>query len=153
VALTSLTVTGNIAGNTGGGIAVNTPLAAGRPQIWNSIIAGNSAMAGYDITGSIFSKGYNLVGSVSSSSGWNAFDIQGTDGDGYVNPGLGSLQDNGGWTQTLVVPPSSPAYRKGDTALQTNADPLNKDQRGLTRNGFVNGIRVVTIGAYDPDAS
>jgi hypothetical protein len=68
--------------------------------------------------------------------------------------GLGTLQDNGGMTQTIGVPSSSIAYRNGDTSLQRAGDPLNKDQRGLTRNGVDRfGNAVVTIGAYDPDAS
>src|SRR5262249_35055327 len=65
-----------------------------------------------------------------------------------TNPMLGTLQNNGGPTQTLALLAGSPAIDAGSNAL---ASSLTSDQRGLAR--FVNGT--ADIGAYEfqPDAT
>jgi hypothetical protein len=127
--------------------------------LWNSIVAGNTAQAqGQDIYGPISSLGYNLIGAVDATNGntWLANDQTGTVAN-PLNPGLDplGLQDNGGPTNTIRVLNTSPAYRRGDPGLQDLPldDARRTDQRGLTRNGMVDMNQVVTIGAYDPDAS
>ena len=82
------------------------------------------------------SHGYNLLGNPVDASGWVDTDLL------HVNPLLGTLQANGGPTQTMALMPGSPALDAGDPA-QLGVP----DQRGVVRTGGVN------IGAYQASAS
>ena len=57
---------------------------------------------------------YNLIGTGGSGGLTN-----GVNGNqvGVANPGLGTLADNGGPTQTIALLPGSPAIDKGSNAL------------------------------------
>ena len=61
-----------------------------------------------------------------------------------ADPLLGSLQDNGGFTQTMALLPGSPAIDAGD-----NANCPATDQRGVTRPQGSG----CDIGAYEYEAS
>src|SRR5205814_3297115 len=61
---------------------------------------------------------------------------------GVTNPGLGTLANNGGLTQTVSLLPGSPAIDRGSNAFVTAGET---DQRALTR--IVNGT--VDLGALE----
>jgi CSLREA domain-containing protein len=138
--LTSCTVSGNAAASTagsgsGGGLYFDG--SAGSFQLDNTIVAGNSAASnGADASGSFSSLGYNLIGITDGSSGWLGSDLTGT-ASSPLDPGLGTLSDNGGPTQTMALLDGSVARGAGDPALLGTAD-----QRGVARTGAVD------IGAF-----
>jgi hypothetical protein len=106
-------------------------------RMYDTILAGNSAdTAGSDLYGGIASLGHNLIGSTSGGSGFAASDLL------NVNPQLGSLQNNGGPTQTLALLPGSPAIDAGD-----NTSAPAYDQRGPGFPRVVNGA--IDIGAFE----
>ncbi|MBD2415260.1 cadherin domain-containing protein, partial [Nostoc calcicola FACHB-3891] len=153
--LSNVTVSGNSAVNTGGGIG-HLATGTGRTSslsLTNVTIANNSAAFGSALSNisqtgavsavtqynnSIFANntgsaniGNFGTGTVVQSLGYNIS----SDGSGNltatgdlrnINPLLGSLQNNGGSTPTHALLPSSPAIGAGNTTLTT-------DQRGITR--------------------
>ena len=102
----------------GGGIF----LQAGTLSLNNSIVAGNTALTGPDINGTINSGDYNLIGNPSGTifSGSPAHNKTG------VDPKLGALANNGGQTDTHAPSPDSPAVDAGKSSVST-------DQRGKIR--------------------
>jgi predicted outer membrane repeat protein len=108
----------------------------GTVTMGDTIIAGNFASPGPDVYGTVTSNGYNLIGDPSGGSGFVATDLL------DQNPLLGSLQNNGGPTQTMALLPGSPAIDAGSNAL---LGKITTDQRGLP--GIVNGT--VDIGAFE----
>ncbi len=153
-AIMNCTLTGNTAVRAGGGIATTDTDGI----IKNTIIAGNTGGDSPDIySTAINSGGHNLIGNVGNQN----FHTN-TEGDRYgdpyntttpntgafesataIDPKLGELADNGGYTRTHALLVGSPAIDAGD-----NADAPDTDQRGITR--IVNGI--IDIGAVE-DAS
>jgi hypothetical protein len=107
-----------ISGNQGGGIA-------GSATLQNSIVAHSP---GGNCYGTMISNGYNMSSdgtcNFSSSGDWNNTD-----------PLLGSLQPNGGPTQTQALLPGSPAIDAGNPSGCTdgNGHLLKTDQRGYPR--------------------
>ena len=106
----------------------------------NSIVAGNTNASGAsDIpTGfplTAVSGSNNLIG-----TGGSGGLMDGNNGNkvGVANPGLGSLANNGGPTQTVALLPGSPAIHAG---MDGTGVPMT-DQRGVPRVGGVD------IGAY-----
>src|SRR5207253_1308987 len=99
----------------------------------NSIIAQNVASANLDLSATLISLGHNLIGSTAGVAGLVSSDLTG------LNPALGSLQSNGGPTQTLALLSGSPAIDAGDPTAAPGTD-----QRGLPR--VVNAI--IDIGAF-----
>jgi hypothetical protein len=89
---------------------------AADPSITNSILYGNSGGEIYDLSGaravtySIVQGGYPGIGNLDA------------------DPLLASLQDNGGFTQTMALGVGSPAIDAGE-----NANCPETDQRGLAR--------------------
>jgi hypothetical protein len=115
------TIAGNSAHGGGGGISNNL----GAASLQNTIVANNT---GGNCLNSLTSDGYNL-----SSDGTCNFkstgDLNNTD------PRLGPLQNNGGLTQTMALPPGSPAIDAGNPAGCTDGrgNLLKTDQRGYPR--------------------
>jgi hypothetical protein len=103
----------------------------------NTILVGNEWNGG--CAGSITDGGGNLSYSDTTCPGINA------------DPALGSLQDNGGLTQTMALGAGSPAIDAGNTAGCQNAQINNRDQRGYARFVDGNGDKVAAcdIGAYE----
>ncbi|MFC1777580.1 choice-of-anchor Q domain-containing protein [Pseudomonadota bacterium] len=107
----------------------------------SSIIAG-SVFNDCNGNGTITSLGYNLLGREDNcvftpSTG----DVIGT--EVAINPLLGELQDNGGFTLTHAIGSDSPAFNAGGTGCIED-----QDQRGVGRPiGFA-----CDIGAYEADA-
>jgi predicted outer membrane repeat protein len=129
----SSTIVGNSAGN-GGGIH---SVGAGSRELKNTIVYGNTASTGPDISGPVTSNGHNLIGTTAGAT----ITPQGTDIIGQ-DPLLGPLANNGGPTQTHALLPGSPALDAGDTTLTT-------DQRGEPRPfGLADDI-----GAYESQAN
>lgn len=135
VELTNATISNNTAQSTGGGIQNS-----GTVNSRNSIIADTAAATAPDFSGTLNSGGYNLIENTSGTI------ITGTTTGNILNqnPMVGSLQNNGGTTQTQALLASSPAINAGNNAL---ASDLTTDQRGA---GFprVNG-GTVDIGAFE----
>ena len=147
--LTNCTVTGNRETKDGGG-GIH---AFGPTTLYNTIVCGNSGGAApsttpNDIAGSVdTSTSYNNLVGTGGSGGL----ANGSNGNlvGILNPGLGTLSDNGGPTETIPLLAGSPAIDAGDNAkaLDASGQPLTTDQRGP---GFprIQGARV-DIGAFE----
>jgi hypothetical protein len=121
---------------TGGGI-----FDQGMLQTDDTILAGNTVNGpgtdtSPDLFGNLGSRGYNLIGNTQGGTGFNFRDLL------NIDPDLGSLQDNGGPTQTMALLPGSPALNTGDPGQLGMPD-----QRGVVRSGGVN------IGAYQASAT
>ena len=144
------TIVGNHGRYSAGGIENSGTL-----TLANSIVAGDTEHSGptdvsrpSDVFGAFKSLGHNLIGQIdSSSSGWIASDLTGTDAH-PLSPDLSPLGNYGGPTQTLVPLAGSPAIGAGSVALIPSG--VTADQRGFAR--IVGGK--VDIGAVElQDAS
>jgi hypothetical protein len=124
------TIAGNAAAS-GGGIANGGTLTT-----FDTILAGNLAPAGADLSGNLGSLGHNLIGNTTGGSGFDATDLL------NVDPRLGPLQYNGGPTQTMALLPGSPALDAGD-----NTGVPAFDQRGPGFARIVNGV--IDVGAFE----
>jgi hypothetical protein len=123
----SSTFSGNSAGRSGGGIA---NFFGPTVRLTNSLVAGNSAPKGREVSGlDSGSNGNNNLIGYSGDSGieGNFFPFF------YTTPNVGlsqiletTLANNGGPTQTLALVAGSPAINAGNTTLTT-------DQRGIAR--------------------
>ena len=139
--LTNSTISNNQSKGEGGGVRQDNGEIA---IIRNTIIAGNTSMETNeeDVSGIFTSQGNNLVGNTFGSSGWIAGDLL------NMNPILGPLADNGGWTMTHALLHGSPAMDAGNNSLAVDPQTqmyLIEDQRGLPR--LVGAL--VDIGAYE----
>jgi PKD domain/RTX calcium-binding nonapeptide repeat (4 copies) len=169
VTLTNDTVSGNTANNTGGlggnpvgignagrvsedsnGGGLCVP--SGNVTLNNSLIAGNVAGLDWDVCGNLDTSSANDLIEVGNGSnlgnGLNGSQVGVIDYP--VNPLLGPLQNNGGFTETMALLPGSPAIDAGSTALAvdpTTGLPLAYDQRGPGFARIVNGT--VDIGAFE----
>ncbi|MGB3591948.1 MAG: choice-of-anchor Q domain-containing protein [Nonlabens sp.] len=136
------TIALNSAGNEAGGVGYGAT--TGRLALKNTIVAANTATAGFDNLGAnnqlIQSDGFNLIAVGEGGTEFNALtsDIVGTVAS-PADPALDPvLQDNGGPTPTHAITNGSEAYNTGDPA-----DTFS-DQRGESVFG---GRR--DIGAYE----
>jgi predicted outer membrane repeat protein len=130
----SSTIVGNSAG-TAGGID-----AGGSPTLIDTIVANNIvlALSGGDLAGT-FTANYNLIT-------WPAFaTLNGSHNLIGIDPLLGALGMNGGPTPTLLPDPKSPVVDAGDP---TFTPPPDFDQRGLPR--VANDV--IDIGAVERQA-
>ncbi len=160
VNIQSSTITKNKAVGSGAGISTTSIV-----NVTNSIIAANTdekdiaAVSSQGFTGSFNSNGNNLIGNGDGVSAFTADkeDIVGT-AAAPINPLLGSLQDNGGATQTHALLADSPAINAGNNTKlvednfdldgdNNNTEQIPLEQRG---EGFERIIdAVVDIGAYE----
>lgn len=148
--ITNCTISGNSA-YYGGGVANYSDTAV---KVANSIIAGNTAKDSEpDIIGNFNSLGSNLIGDPGNPEITSGF-TNGVNGDkvGVADAKLGSLQYNGGSTQTMALLSGSPAVDAGNNA-RIPIDPetslaFTTDQRGYSRIATVTSA-VVDIGAYE----
>ena len=145
-----------ITANTAFGGTLDNPNAGGgifqfafpdhNPVIKGSIIAGNIAPTGPDLTGPFTSGDYNLFGITQGA------DITGEIAHNLTNVDarLAALADNGGPTRTHALLTDSPAIDKGD-----NREPPATDQRGLPRvsDGDNDGSELPDIGAFEVQSS
>ena len=163
LSLTNSTISGNAAGNHGGGIYNHW---LGTAELSNVTVSDNIADEDADSSGDgggIFEHGgvFNMRGSIVAgnqdptsdpdcfgtltSFGYNLFGIVSTNctivGDTTGNivsltPLLGPLNDNDGPTFTHALLPESPAMDAGRSlgCIDHNSDPVTVDQRGWTRS-------------------
>jgi hypothetical protein len=137
------TITGNSAQGTNAGGISRGRIGNQRLLLDNTIVAENTDDAGpADVQGAVTSLGYNLIGAADGSTGWVSTDQTGT-ADAPLDPMLGPLQDNGGFTLTRAPLSGSPAINTGDPALA-----FSRDQRGSVRQAHA--IRA-DIGAVEPE--
>ena len=140
--LINSTIVSNTAGSYYGGIGNFTGGADLRFK--NTIIAGNTPT---DCGGNTYliSQGHNLIQNTSGCSIIGTVDDIASDITGR-DPRLGSLQDNGGETQTHALLLASPAVDAG-----ANDGCLSTDQRGEARpvDGDHIGAATCDIGAYE----
>jgi hypothetical protein len=141
-------------GGTGGGLAVATGSAA----LYNTIVAQNTSGTGRQLVPSdievsgtgMVSGSYNLIGTGGSgglTNGINGNQV------GVANPGLGTLADNGGPTETLALLTSSPAIDKASATISGVTVPT-LDQRAAQRGlAGVNAGLLPDIGAYEASSS
>ena len=106
------TISGNTASYGGGGIYIDSESTL---TLLSSIVAGNPAPSALDIFGVVSGASTNnLIGNagmIGISNGSNG-NIVGTSGS-PINPHLGSLQNNGGPTNTMALLAGSPAIGAG----------------------------------------
>ncbi len=160
LALTNVTVSGNTATGNGGGLlnwssaaiinSTFTQNTAGNGggisddgwelYVKNSIIAANTAGSAADIDGYVNSQGNNLIGDDQNTNGLVGSDSSGTTGS-PLDPKLGALADNGGFTPTHALLTGSLAINSGD-----DFGAPATDQRGFNRVGTTD------IGAYEAEA-
>ena len=119
-------------------------LASNTLNLFNTIVAENTAGSSPDVAGTINTADHNLIGDGGGSTivtdmGGN---LIGGNGNPVIDPRLGPLQDNGGPTQTLALYADSPAIDAGNNAAPGLPDT---DQRGFAR--VVHDV--VDIGAYE----
>ncbi|NOX55675.1 MAG: hypothetical protein GXP27_14795 [Planctomycetes bacterium] len=120
--LDSCTITDNTA-QYGGGIGQDV----GVINILNTIVAENTATSVYpDVFATVTSGGYNLVGDGTGAAGFTGTADQVGTAASPIDPKLGALQLNGGFTATHALQAGSPAADVGG-GTQT------VDQRGQPR--------------------
>ena len=129
--LKNVTISNNSAQTQGGGI-YNPVL--GVTNISNTIVANNTSIAGTgdDVFGTFISDGSNLIEDAIGSLSFGG-DITG------IDPNLGALADNGGFTQTHAITTTSEAFNNG-----TSTGAPAEDQRGTARDDGS-----PDIGAYE----
>ena len=137
--LTSCTLSANTSG-TGGGIW-------GSSNLRNTLVAGNFSANGPDIVGTVTSQGHNLLGMADGSVGIGIGVISDLAGSvaAPLLPGLGSLGNYGGPTQTMPLFIGSSAVDAGDDAMLIPPFNLTTDQRGRPRKQGTH----VDIGAFE----
>ena len=150
----SCTISNNYAESVAGGI-VSDGFSA---SIGNSVIADNHAGFSPDLQGHFGSLDYNLIGSAEIVT---AYDFSGGP-TGHnltgIEARLAPLADNGGPTQTHALLYDSPAIDRGHAILDANNNPINVDQRGLTRpvdldnSVYANVDDATDIGAFESQA-
>src|SRR5215470_9115391 len=119
----SMSFSNSTVSDNGGGIVVLGT--TGKLVLQNSIVSNNSGgNCSIRPGGTITSHGHNLS-SDATCNFHNTGDRNNTD------PMLGPLQDNGGPTQTMALPPGSPAIDAGNPSGCTDSSGhlLTKDQR------------------------
>ncbi|MCB0006278.1 MAG: right-handed parallel beta-helix repeat-containing protein [Anaerolineales bacterium] len=159
VGLFSVTASENRADSNGDGAgqggAIYRGGTAGILLLSNSLIYGNDDESPFpyiinapDCFGVVQSTGYNLIGTRGSNlANPSSPPCQIPDNNNQfgLDPLLGTLAENGGWTATYALGAGSPAINGGDPAgcLDPNSILLTADQRGFLRPDRCD------IGAYE----
>jgi hypothetical protein len=145
--LINTTVSGNSAAQAGGILVYQATV-----TMANTIASNNTVHTNYESTrdlaaysGAVVSANYSLLGTALNTPTFNAVSNHNVFSD---SPVLGSLQNNGGPTQTLALLSSSPAIATGSPSLaKVGTQVLNYDQRGQPRR-FGGSV---DIGAFESE--
>ncbi|HKY62213.1 MAG TPA: choice-of-anchor Q domain-containing protein [bacterium] len=144
-------------------------------EIFNTIVAQNTAASSPDCIGEFLTGGNNLIGQIGPNDQCTNF-VDGSNGDQVgtdtapIDPLLGPLADNGGPTQTHALLVGSPAIDRGnpngcqaldfDAFVPDSSDPLvfftlTDDQRHLTRPVAIldPAVPICDIGAFEVQAT
>ena len=145
------TISGNSADTAGGGIYDDSQ-ATGNVTVKSTIIAKNIGTGSDpDVAGSFTSQGFNLVGKNDGSAGFNTTtDLTGTIASPLDPKLAGSLQNNGGLTETVALLSGSPAIDKG-TSITITGLHLTADQRGIGYARTINKSVANAIGGDGTD--
>ena len=140
VTITISTFSLNRASGSGG--AIDNYYGGFTVNVQDSILAGDSAPSGPEVSGPVKSLGNNLVSKTDGSSGWIGSDLTGTIAK-PLDARLAPLANYGGPTQTLALLPATGAA-PASPAIGTGApvSGVTTDQRGLARGSLVD------IGAF-----
>ncbi len=126
--LNNVTIAENHADLEGGGLVLSN---GGSAMIQNSIIANNTAdSAGPDCSGILTSQDYNLIEDTSGCTvnGTTTHNVTGED------PQLGTLQNNGGYLNTMALATTSPALNAANPETPGSGTACaTVDERGVTR--------------------
>ncbi len=156
--ITFCTMYGNRAAHDGGGISIqdfnfSNNVTHSQVEISNSIVAGDPAHPGLDISGTLISYGYNLFQDSSGATFDPARSRQhGTDKTLSVNDLTKlfafpvGLRNNGGPTRTYALGPGSPALDQIPLAA-CHVKGITTDQRGMKRPD--DNESTCDIGAYE----
>lgn len=109
-------------GGAGGGIYVDD-IFSGGIDLESLIISGNTAASGNDLAGDLsvdFQTRFSLIGDSTIGGGAALVDLGNNLLD--VDPLLGPLQNNGGFTRTHALPAISPAINAGFNFVATTSD-------------------------------
>ena len=140
------TIVGNLASTRAGGVDGDraTIPQASLLLLKNSLVAGNTAGTGPDISGSFITGGYNLVQRLSGAQVNDALSMLRSDlsVSQFARVGIATqLLTNGGPTPTLALQASSPAI----DAIPATACDVSTDQRGVKRPQH----NACDIGSYE----
>lgn len=124
--LLNSTITGNsvAAGGVGGGFTIQNPT----PGVVTVLTATNTIVAGNTANGATDCGTVATVTSANNIRGDTSCMFTDAGSKQNTNPLLGPLADNGGQTDTMALPPNSPAIDAG-----TNVGCPPTDQRGIPR--------------------
>jgi len=133
IIIANTTITNNSA-DSGGGF-YNFPNFPSTVYMRNTILAGNtSTSSGPECVGELISSGYNLIGNDTDCTFLSTTGDQVGAGSNPIDPMLGPLQNNGGFTETHALIVGSPAIDGGNP--QGCQDPdgniIETDQRGIS---------------------
>ena len=138
--LADCTISGNST-NEGGGVYLLSG-ANSRTTIVNTIVAGNGAGTGPDVSGTVTDdQGSNLIGDRDGAGGFTAAGDQVGSAASPIDPLLAPLGDYGGPTQTMALRAGSPAIGRGTTIAGLTAD----------QRGFALDSPRPDIGAFQSD--
>jgi hypothetical protein len=155
------TIADNTEPSTGSGLGGGLNVDQGTATLDNTIIALNTDGTGASAPpDNLFIDGSGTVSSASANNligagGGNSGLTNGVNGNlvGVADPGLGTLANNGGPTQTIALLTGSPAINAGKVALAVDAsgNPLSTDQRGAGFPRFAGSPTkpTVDIGAFE----
>ena len=142
VHLRSTTMTANsltTSFSSGGGL-----FSKGTATLQNTVIAGNTASieADVSVSAAASSLGHNFIGRHVAGGTFTAPGDQQGSNASPLDPKLGTLQDNGGYTQTVAPLPNSPLIDKGKRSSDAAGALISSDQRSAGRpvdlGGFAN---------------
>lgn len=135
--------------SSGGGIALGGGSGSTTATLTNTLLAANTAQSvvmgasncggAYPVT----DGGDNLEPSPATTCG---FRVAPQTGDPLLATGL---QDNGGPTPTLAIPPNSPAVGNGNATVCAERAG-NAAVRGVDQRGFPRAAAACAIGAFEP---
>jgi CSLREA domain-containing protein len=149
VVFAGVTITGNTAANTGGGIFTEVApfISVDVPELRDSIVAGNTGAPQRDCTGPVQSDGYNLMGDATDCVDFQAahHDVVGT-AAAPADPKLGPLVNNGGPTPTHALLAGSPALGQSNSCEASDQRGQTRPASGCDIGAFQTGTECLTGG-------